>query len=200
MEDKIIEYIQLLGSVEFWEGLFHSFRILGPLAPILLAMVESFIPALPLIAIVTLNVAAHGGILGFLYSWCGSTIGSMLFFLFCRKVLKRVIVRIANKHPKIMKAREWVNGVNKKALFAIIAMPFTPSSFVNFAMGVSDFDEKEYIKIMASAKIIMLILLSLFGQSMVQALENPAFIALAAVLILILYLVSRYVKKKHNLE
>lgn len=197
---ELIEIINLLGTVEFWEELFHSFRILGPLAPILLAMVEAFIPALPLIAIVTLNVAAHGGILGFVYSWVGSVFGSVLFFLLCRKLFKPLILRIAGKHPTIMKARNWVNKVNKKALFVIITMPFTPSCFVNFAMGVSDFDDKSYIKIMAGAKIVMLILLSLFGQSVVQAFENPIFIVLAVVLVIVLYLVSKYISKKHDLE
>lgn len=191
--------IKLLGTVEFWEELFHSFRILGPLAPILFTMVEAFIPVLPLIAIVTLNVAAHGGILGFIYSWLGSVFGSILFFLLCRKLFKGMILRIAGKHPTVMKARNWVNRVNKKALFLIITMPFTPSCFVNFAMGVSDFDSKTYIKIMATAKIVMLVLLSLFGQSVVQAFENPVFIAVAAVLIVVLYAVSKYISKKHDL-
>ena len=137
---ELVDNIKILGTVEFWEELFHSFRILGPLAPILLAMVEAFIPALPLIAIVTLNVAAHGGILGFAYSWLGSVGGSVLFFLLCRKLFKGFILKIAGKHPSVMKARNWVNRINKKALFVIITMPFTPSCFVNFAMGVSDFD------------------------------------------------------------
>lgn len=197
---ELIEIINLLGTVEFWEELFHSFRILGPLAPILLAMVEAFIPALPLIAIVTLNVAAHGGILGFVYSWLGSVGGSILFFLVCRKLFKGIILKIAGRHPSVMKARNWVNKVNKKALFVIITMPFTPSCFVNFAMGVSDFDSKTYIKIMASAKVVMLLLLSLFGQSVVQAFENPIFIALAVILAVVLYLVSKYISKKHDLE
>lgn len=197
---ELIEIINLLGTVEFWEELFHSFRILGPLAPILLAMVEAFIPALPLIAIVTLNVAAHGGILGFVYSWLGSVGGSILFFLLCRKLFKGIILKIAGRHPSVMKARNWVNKVNKKALFLIITMPFTPSCFVNFAMGVSDFDSKTYIKIMASAKIVMLLLLSIFGQSVVQAFENPVFIALAVILVIVFYLVSKYISKKHDLE
>ena len=197
---ELVDSIKILGTVEFWEELFHSFRILGPLAPILLAMVEAFIPALPLIAIVTLNVAAHGGILGFVYSWLGSVGGSVLFFLLCRKLFKGFILKIAGKHPSVMKARNWVNRINKKALFVIITMPFTPSCFVNFAMGVSDFDSKTYIKIMASAKIVMLILLSLFGQSVVQAFENPIFIAVAIVLVVVLYLASKYIRKKHDLE
>ena len=99
-----------------------------------------------------------------------------------------------------MKARNWVNHINKKALFVIITMPFTPSCFVNFAMGVSDFDSKTYIKIMASAKLVMLFLLSIFGQSVVQAFENPIFIAVAIVLVVVLYLASKYIRKKHDLE
>lgn len=200
MDLQIVEFIEKLTTVEFWDNLFHSFKILGPLAPIMFAMVEAFIPALPLIAIVTLNVAAHGAVFGFLYSWIGSVFGSILFFALCRKLFKPWITKFAGKHPKIMKAREWVNGINKKALFLIIAMPFTPSSFVNFAMGVSDFDAKLYLKIMAGAKVIMLILLSLFGQSVVQAFEDPVFIVLAVLLVVALYLLSKYIRKRHNLK
>lgn len=200
MKLQIVDLFEKMGTVEFWEQLFFSFQILGPFVPILLAMVEAFIPALPLIAIVTLNVVAHGPVLGFLYSWIGSVAGSILFFALCRKLFKPWIARFADKHPKIMKARNWVNSINKKALFLIITMPFTPSCFVNFAMGVSDFDGKTYIKIMAGAKIVMLLLLSLFGQSVVQAFENPIFIVVAVVLVIVFYLASKYIRKRHNLD
>lgn len=201
MKSRLLILLQHLGTVEFWENLFHSFRILGPLAPILLAMVESFVPVLPLVAIVTLNVAAHGMVLGFIYSWLGNVVGSTLVFLFFRRLIKPYALRFADRHPKIKKARDWVNGKLKwQALFFIIIMPFTPSSFVNFAIGLSDFDEKLYIKVMVTAKIIMLILLSLFGQSVVQAIKNPAFLLLSGVLALVLWLISKYINKKNNLE
>jgi uncharacterized membrane protein YdjX (TVP38/TMEM64 family) len=79
MNLQIVELFEKMGTVEFWEQLFLSFQILGPLVPMLIAMVEAFIPALPLIAIVTLNVAAHGAILGFVYSWVGSVFGCAAF-------------------------------------------------------------------------------------------------------------------------
>lgn len=199
MEHKLINLVQQLGTVEFWEQLFHSFRILGPVAPMLLAMIESFLPVLPLVAIVTLNVAAHGMILGFIYSWTGVVLGSILVFFFHRRLIKPFILRFAARHPKVTRAREWVNGIKWQALFFIMIMPFTPSSFVNFAIGVSDFDEKLYIKVMIAAKIIMLILLSLFGQSVVKALQNPAFLILAVVLAFVLYLISKYINRKNNL-
>ena len=201
MKMKLPELLQQIGTVTFWENLFDSFRILGPLAPILLAMIESLIPVLPLVAIVTLNVAAHGMVLGFLYSWIGSAVGSTLVFLFFRRVVKPYALRFSVKHPKLEKARNWVNGKLKwQALFFIIIMPFTPSSFVNFSIGMSDFDEKLYLKVMVSAKIIMLILLSLFGQSVVQAIKNPAFLFVAGGMALALYLISKYINKKNNLE
>lgn len=201
MKSKLLILFQQMGTVEFWDGLFHSFRILGPLVPILLAMVESFVPVMPLIAIVTLNVAAHGMVLGFVYSWIGNVVGSALVFLFFRRLVKPYALRLADQHPKIKKAHDWVNGKLKwQALFFIIIMPFTPSSFVNFAIGLSDFDEKLYIKVMATAKIIMLILLALFGQSVVQAIKNPAFLLLAGALALVLWLISKYINKKNNLE
>ena len=201
MKTKLLGLLQQIGTVAFWENIFHSFRILGPLAPILLAMVESLIPFLPLVAIVTLNVAAHGMVLGFLYSWIGSALGSTAVFLFFRRVVKPYALRFSVRHPKLEKARNWVNGKLKwQALFFIIIMPFTPSSFVNFAIGMSDFDEKLYLKVMVSAKIIMLILLSLFGQSVVRAIKNPAFLFVAGGMALVLYLVSKYINKKNNLE
>ena len=68
METMLIDWLHQLGTLEFWEALLEGFEGLGPLVPILLAMVESIFPPLPLIAIVALNIAAHGGFLGFVYT------------------------------------------------------------------------------------------------------------------------------------
>ena len=38
--------LRQLGTLEFWETLLDSFGNLGPIAPIMLAMVESFFPPL----------------------------------------------------------------------------------------------------------------------------------------------------------
>ena len=85
MAMTITGWLEPLLTLEFWQQLLDSFQGLGPLAPILLAMVESFIPALPLVAIVALNIAAHGALFGFLYSWAGVAVGGSLMFLFWRR-------------------------------------------------------------------------------------------------------------------
>lgn len=42
MESTLIDFVHQLGTLEFWQTLLESFGDLGPLAPIFLAMVESF--------------------------------------------------------------------------------------------------------------------------------------------------------------
>ena len=44
MQTTLMGWIHQLGTLEYWEALLAGFEGLGPLVPILLAMVESFFP------------------------------------------------------------------------------------------------------------------------------------------------------------
>ena len=69
METTLIDGLHQLGTLEFWEALLEGFEGLGPLVPILLAMVESIFPPLPLIAIVALKMTE-----GTIVEWSGGGI------------------------------------------------------------------------------------------------------------------------------
>ena len=199
MNATLAHWYQMATSLTFWEQLLDSFQNFGPLVPIALAALESLIPALPLVAIVLVNVAAHGVVLGFLYSWIGTSIGCAIVFCFFRVVCKDLFARWAKRSEKVRRAREWVNGFDPTALFLLAILPFTPSSFLNFAFGVSDFDARTYLWTMVRAKLIMIALLALMGQSFVEALDNPWFILLGIGMAAALYYLSKQIGKKHNL-
>lgn len=199
MESTLISFVHQLGTLEFWQTLLDSFGDLGPLAPIFLAMVESFFPPLPLIAIVALNVAAHGGFFGFVYSWVGVMLGGTLMFLFCRRVLKQFFWKFASRSQKLEKAEQWVSRFDVSSLFMLSVLPFTPSSFMHFAFGISDFDEKRYLITMLLGKGVMVAMMALFGQSLVSSMKNPVYLVLAVVIWGAMYWGSKRFCKKHDL-
>ena len=199
MESTLISFVHQLGTLEFWQTLLDSFGDLGPLAPIFLAMVESFFPPLPLIAIVALNVAAHGGLFGFVYSWVGVMLGGTLMFLFWRRVLKQFFWKFASRSQKLEKAEQWVSRFNVSSLFMLSVLPFTPSSFMHFAFGISDFDEKRYLITMLLGKGVMVAMMALFGQSLVSSMKNPVYLVLAVVIWGAMYWGSKRFCKKHDL-
>lgn len=199
MESTLISFVHQLGTLEFWQTLLDSFGDLGPLAPIFLAMVESFFPPLPLIAIVALNVAAHGGLFGFVYSWVGVMLGGTLMFLFWRRVLKQFFWKFAGRSQKLEKAEQWVSRFDISSLFMLSVLPFTPSSFMHFAFGISDFDEKRYLITMLLGKGVMVAMMALFGQSLVSSMKNPVYLVLAVVIWGAMYWGSKRFCKKHDL-
>jgi uncharacterized membrane protein YdjX (TVP38/TMEM64 family) len=200
MNGAMMTWLHQLGTLEFWETLLNSFGDLGPLAPITLAMVESFFPPLPLVAIVALNVAAHGGLFGFLYSWIGVALGGSIMFLLWRRVVKRYFWKIASRSPKLERAQQWVNRFDTSSLFMLTLLPFAPSSFMHLAFGISDFDEKRYLITMLLGKGVMMAMMSIFGQSLVSSMRNPVYLILAVVLWGGMYFVSKKFCKRHNLE
>ena len=200
MEGTIMAWLHQLGTLDYWQTLFDSFGDLGPLAPIGLAMVESFFPPLPLIAIVALNVAAHGGVPGFLYSWLGVALGGSIMFLFWRRLVKCYFWKLARRWPKLEKAQQWVNHFDTSSLFMLTLLPFTPSSFMHLAFGISDFDEKRYLITMLLGKGVMVAMMAVFGQSLVSSMKNPLYLVLAVGLWAAMYAVSKRFCKRHHLD
>lgn len=200
MEHTLLQWAHQLGTLEYWQTLLDRFGDLGPLAPITLAVVESFFPPLPLIAIVALNVGAHGGILGFLYSWIGVALGGTLMFLLWRRIVKRYFWKIAGRWPKLEKAQQWVNHFDTSSLFMLMLLPFAPSSFMHLAFGISDFDEKRYLLTLLAGKAVMVAMMALFGQSLLSSLKNPVYLILAIAIWAGMYWVSRKFCKKHDLD
>lgn len=199
MESTLIGFVHQLGTLEFWQTLLDGFGDLGPLAPITLAMVESFFPPLPLIAIVALNVAAHGGVLGFAYSWIGVMLGGTVMFQLWRRIVKRFFWKVASRSQKLEKAEQWVSRFDTSSLFMLSVLPFTPSSFMHFAFGISDYDEKRYLITMLLGKGIMVAMMALFGQSLVSSMKNPVYLILAILIWGGMYLASKQFCKKHDL-
>ena len=191
--DKIIDY-------NFWVNLFTTFQAYGPIPPILLAYTEALIPMLPLVAIITFNVASHGIFWGYLFSWVGSTVGAITVFMFFKYIRnKQLLIRILS-HKHIEKMMDWVAKQNKGLLFLLTIFPFTPSCLINISFGLADYSNSEFISTIIVSKAIMIASLVIFGSSVVSSMREPIYIYLSVFIIIVLYLASNYLKKYSKID
>jgi hypothetical protein len=86
-----------------------------------------------------------------------------------------------------------VEQTNAATLFMVALFPFTPSFFINFAFGVSEFSRKKYLITLYSAKLIMIGLLAIVGKSAVSAINNHWFILISIGILVITYILSKKV-------
>jgi len=200
MLKTIQDWIALVLSEDFWIKVLEHYRGFGPLAPIFLAMLESFIPALPLIAIVAFAIGAYGPFFGFLYSYIGSLGGSILVFLLFRRIIKPYFMHLVPQRKNLGKLVDWVSRQTPVTIFMLASFPFTPSSVLNTTFGLSDFAELPYIVAIAAGKLIMIALLALFGNSVVNVVQNPYYLILMIALFLLMRYVYAKIHKKSALD
>lgn len=180
--------------VNFWFNLLLQFKDLGPIAPIVLVMVESFLPILPLILIVTFIISAYGVFWGFTYALLGNILGSLIVFFTFRffkhqKFMSRIVHR---KRVEVM--LNWVLRQHPSFLIFLVASPFTPSSFVNISFGLSGYSKRLFSKSLIIGKIILMIFLVWFGHSVNVINEKPYLVVLA----LLGYGLAYYISQKYG--
>ena len=84
-------------QVQYWFDLFGS---LGYIVGFLLPFIEAFVPVLPIIVFVIVNVNAFGLWMGTLLAWLGTVLGSYLVFLGFRRLNHTRYMKNYNNAPR----------------------------------------------------------------------------------------------------
>lgn len=170
----------------------------GPIAGVLLILLESVLPMLPLSVFITLNMVSYGNLLGFLISWLATVAGCMSSFFLFRYFFQKKLYRFINKKDseqlkKIMKA---ISTINFSNLVVLIALPFTPAFLVNIAGGVSKIKAKKFFLAILLGKIIMVYFWGYIGTSLLESLTDIIVLIKVVALLLVAFLVSKIIEKK----
>lgn len=184
-----MEYIQSLYYMaqDYW--------ILTMLIGLMSCFVESFIPALPLIGIVTGNAILFGLLNGIIVSWIGSGLGTILLFLLTKK-FKNSIHMERFKNKKINKVIKWIYRQGFKVLFIAYCCPFVPGSLVTIASALSGKDIKNFAPAMLSGKFVMFLAVSYPASDLVGFIKNPIKIGVFILLVLLAWKVGNRVNTK----
>ena len=162
-----------LEFAEYSEIFIKYLETWGPAAAIILPVFEAFLPILPLVGFVIINVAAFGFFFGYLYSWIGNCLGSFLLFLLLRKIGGKRI----NEKIKRSKFRNTLEKVKKKqlnVLFLLYCFPFAPSFLLSGTAALTNMRTEMFLAILLPSKFVMLLSLAFIGENVSSFFENPA--------------------------
>lgn len=165
--------------IELWLNLLNEYRGFGPFAPIIFVMLESIFPFLPLVLIITFNVSAYGVFFGFIYSFIGNVLGSILVFFIFRFFKHQPFMYKFIHLKRVEKLLMWVIKQHPSFLIFLFSSPFTPSSFVNVSFGLSGYSKRLFTKSLIIGKTILMVFFALFGYSLNEVQDKPYLLVLA---------------------
>ena len=174
----------------------------GILFGMLLIMIESFIPVLPLSVFIALNTHTFGLLPGILMSWVSTCIGCYISYLIFYYVSNNIIYKYLSKKTrnKIDKAVDKFQNISLANLTVIITLPFTPAFLINILAGVSGMSKKKYIVALLIGKIFMVSFWGYIGKSFVESMTDISAIIVMSIMIIIAYALSKLIGKNANIE
>lgn len=183
--------MQYIEHILYWAG---DNIVLSLVLGYLAACIESFIPALPIMAIAAINAAINGLVGGFLVSWLGSCTGAIIVFLLVKKLahkeflLKRRTQKVENIINKIERSQFMV-------IFLFYTLPVLPSSLMTIAAGFCDIKVKDFVPPLMFGKFLMMFLASYIGSDFVGFIQSPLKILVVTMIVVGSYLLANKMKK-----
>lgn len=167
---------------------------LAMIVGLLSCFIESFLPILPLVAIVGANAMIFGLWGGFIISWIGSGLGTLALFLLIRKYNNNKLFKKI-KSKKIEKAILWMNRQGFKLLFIAYSCPFVPSFLVTITSAFCKKEVSEFLPAMLAGKFVMFLVICYPASDLGGFLRSPMKIALFIILVFLSWKIGSKVNK-----
>lgn len=174
--------------------LMDQYRAIGPWLSILLAFLISFIPLLPIIVVIGLNVAAFGLWWSVLYSWIGVMSGAILMFWLVRKLSHyKYIDRFAH-NKAVQKSIRWMKNNGFMYIFMFSLLPFGPFTLLHVAAGLSGIKFRSFVIAVGLGRGMMIFIISFIGADWASYFQQPWKLLFVALFVIIGFIFIRKVE------
>lgn len=173
---------------------------LGVVLGMLIIMLESMLPMLPLAVFIAMNMLVFGNIVGFLVSWVATILGCILAFSLCRTFISKKMLNKLKNDRRIKRLINRFSKIKFSNLVLVTALPFTPAFAINIAAGLSNMSYKKFILVVVIAKISIVYFWGFIGTTFLASITNINVLIELGFLLLIAYILSKVVMKKFNIE
>ena len=175
---------------------------LGPISGVILIILESIIPPLPLSVFITLNMIAFGNVLGFFISWLSTIVGCMISFTLFRKLFRTKIEKFIKKRDleNVNNVMKSISEISLTNLVIFIAIPFSPAFLINIAAGLSKIKTEKFFLAIIIGKMMMVYFWGYIGTSLLESLTDVTVLFKIGILLVLAYVLSKMVEKKMKIK
>ena len=192
--------IKMDAIYDFIINLITTTGSLGMMLDCLLIISESIIPALPLGLFITVLCVNYGYVIGFLISWIFTIIGCMISYYLFQTIFKGIVDRKLRKYEFANKLLTMIDKMTFSNLVLLISLPITPAFLVNIVAGVSNMKVNKFLPALMIGKISLVAFWGYVGTSLIEALKNPMILIKVGIIIIIMFIISKIINKKLNLD
>ena len=185
---------------EYLNDFLMNVGIWAPIFSCILIFLEGILAFLPLFVFITVNFLTLGPLFGSILSWIFTVLGGFTTFYFCRKKLSKFIDKKIAKKEKLKKFMRKVSKLKFVQILLIIAIPFTPSFFINVGAGLSKISLKKYLYALVLGKVFIVIFWGYVGTSIIECLTNPIAFLKVLGLVVVAYILGVIINKKFDLD
>lgn len=169
----MLDWLKEISKPEYWVAFMEQFGAFRFLAGILLVMIEAFFPPLPLAVLVVVNILGFGFGIGYLLSYIGTCIGTILVYLLIKFVGTKKLIPWLKKHREYQRFQSWIQGKGVFPLILLFSFPFTPSILISGLAALSEIRKREFTMAVLSGKAVMVLILSIIGYNVSDLTNNP---------------------------
>ena len=194
----ITENIDLKNTHKMKEWV-SGFGIIAPLIYICIYVVATlfFLPGLP---VTVIGGIAFGPVWGVVYVWTGATIGVSLAFLVSRYVARGLVESWVAGNTQFGKIDEKVEQQGWRILMFTRLVPIFPFNLQNYAYGLTKIKFPTYVLVSAIFMLPGTIAYVQIGGALVSGegslLKTFVYLSIAAVLILLVSLIPKFLRKR----
>ena len=192
--------IKMDAIYDFIINLITTTGSLGMMLDCLLIVSESIIPALPLGLFITVLCVNYGYVIGFLISWIFTIIGCMISYYLFQTIFKGIVDRKLRKYEFANKLLTMIDKMTFSNLVLLISLPITPAFLVNIVAGVSNMKVNKFLPALMIGKISLVAFWGYVGTSLIEGLKNPMILIKVGIIIIIMFVISKIINKKLNLD
>lgn len=195
MEEFVNNILQNLNTFVYSHNIF-----IGLFFGMLVIIIESIIPVLPLAVFIAFNTVIFGNVLGFIISWVATIIGCTISFFIFRKGFSDKLYKKINHKEKVKELMNKISDLEFTKFVLILAIPFTPAFSINIAAGLSKMSYKKFLLALLISKLATVYFWGFIGTTLLESITDVGVLVKLGIILLIAFILSRIVIKKFEIK